>query len=197
MSCSVDLKAYVLGEVNRQEQAACENHLAACPSCRRELEQLNLTRTALLSLPDEEMPQRIAFVSDKVFEPKWWQTMWRSGPAMVFASAALLSTAIFVHAYTRPGPVAAPAAQMDPAQVDRQIEQKVDQRVQAAVTKAVAEVEQRQNAKSAQILAAAEHRYQFQRQADLATAQEIVRLYKNERGRMMVAANYTNIGREQ
>ena len=44
----------------------------------------------MLSLPDEEIPQRIAFVSDRVFEPSWWQTVWRSGPAMGFASAVLL-----------------------------------------------------------------------------------------------------------
>jgi anti-sigma factor RsiW len=87
MSCSsLDLKAYVLGEVDRQEQTACENHLSACAICRQEVEQLSLTRTALLSLADEEIPQRIAFVSDKVFEPKWWQGIWGSGPAMVFAA---------------------------------------------------------------------------------------------------------------
>ena len=192
MSClSVDLKAYVLGEVDRQEQTACENHLAACQSCRQELDQLNLTRSALLSLPDEEIPQRIAFVSDKVFEPKWWQSIWRSGPAMVFASAVLLSSAIFVHAYTRPVPAAAPVAQVDTAQVNRQIEQEVDKRVQASVIKAVAGVEERQDAKSAQILAVAEQRYEFQRRADLVAAQETINLHKNQMGRMLMAANYS------
>ena len=187
MSCSsVDLKAYVLGEVNRQEQTACESHLAACLSCRQEVEQFNLTKTALLSLPDEEIPRRIAFVSDQVFELKWWQSIWRSGPAMVFASALLLSSAIFVHAYTRPIPAAAPAAQID----SRQMQAEVDQRVQAAVTKAVADVEKREDAKSAQILAAAERRYKSEREADRVAAQQIVSLYQNKMGRLLMASNY-------
>jgi len=196
MSCSsLDLKAYVLGEVDRQEQTACENHLSACAICRQEVEQLSLTRTALLSLADEEIPQRIAFVSDKVFEPKWWQGIWGSGPAMVFASAALLSSAIFVHAYSRPASVVAPApvARIDTAQIQAE----VDRRVQAAVAKAVAEVEKRQNAKTAQVLAAAEHRYEFQRQADLAVAQQQISLYRNQLGRLMVAANYPATRGEQ
>jgi anti-sigma factor RsiW len=187
--CSVDLKAYVLGEVDRQEQTACENHLEACSACRQELEQLNLTKAALMSMPDEEIPQRIAFVSDKVFEPKWWQTVWRSGPAMVFASAALLSSAIFVHAFARP---AAPAVAPAPvAQIDTgRIEAEVDQRVQAAVAKAIADVEKREDAKTARILATAEKRYESQRQADLAEAQQTISLVKNQLGRMMYAANY-------
>jgi anti-sigma factor RsiW len=192
MSCSsIDLKAYVLGEANRQEQAACENHVAACAGCREELAQLTLTQTALRSLVDEEIPQRIAFVSDKVFEPKWWQTIWRSGPAMVFASAVLLSSAIFVHAYTRPGPApvvvaGAPVAQ----QVDtRQIE--------AAVAKAVAEVEKREDAKTALALTAAEKRYEFQLRADQVRMQETVNLFQNKMARMLYAANYTSARNEQ
>lgn len=189
MSCSsVDLKAYVLGEVDRQEQAACETHLKACQSCRQELEQLNLTRSALLSLPDEEIPQRIAFVSDKVFEPHWWQTIWRSGPAMVFASAVLLASAIFVHAFTRPVPQTATVALAAVAQIDTE---QVNRQIQAAVAKAVADVEKRQDARDAQVLAAAEKKYEFQRQADLVAAEETIRLYKGQMARMMVAANYS------
>jgi len=77
MSCTwVDVKAYFLGELAASEKSSLEGHLHGCQSCREELERLNLTRTALLSLEDEDVPQRIAFVSDKVFEPRWWQTMW-------------------------------------------------------------------------------------------------------------------------
>jgi anti-sigma factor RsiW len=193
MSCSsIDLKAYVLGEVDRQELAACENHVAACPTCREEMAQLKLTQAALLSLPDEEIPQRIAFVSDKVFEPKWWQTIWRSGPLLGFASALLLSSAIFVHAFTRPVPAAvAPAAV---AQIDTT---RVNQQIEAAVTKAVAAVEKRQDARTAQVLAAAEQRYEFQRRADLVTAQETISLYKNQMARMMYAANYSSARNER
>ena len=100
MSCSSDdLKAYVVGEMTRQERGMVDDHVRGCQSCREELDRLNLTQAALVSLEDEEIPRRIAFVSDRVFEPRWWQTMWRSGPVMGFASAALLAAAILVHGF--------------------------------------------------------------------------------------------------
>jgi N-acetyl-beta-hexosaminidase len=66
----------------------------------------------------------------------------------------------------------------------------LDQRVQAAVTKAVADVEKREDAKSAQILAAAERRYKSEREADRVAAQQIVSLYQNKMGRLLMASNY-------
>ncbi len=191
MSCScVDLKAYVLGEMDRQAADACETHIADCTACREEADRLKLTQSALFSLPDEEIPQRIAFVSDQVFEPRWWQTIWRSGPAMGFASAALLAGAILVSAFTRPAPIAAPVARLDTAAIERRIDEKVAQRVQSAVATAVSAAETRLNSRNAEVLAAAEKRFEFQRHADLVAAQETINLYKNQMGRMMVAANY-------
>ena len=74
MGCSsVDLKAYLLGELDRREKSGVEQHVVACGLCREELDALRSTHAALLSLPEQEVPQRIAFVSDKVFEPHWWQ----------------------------------------------------------------------------------------------------------------------------
>ena len=68
MNCSsVDLKAYFLGETARAEKSSVEDHVRACQGCREELDHLKLTEAALRTLPDEEAPQRIAFVSDKVF----------------------------------------------------------------------------------------------------------------------------------
>src|SRR5579862_1598690 len=106
MSCSIDLKAYAVGELAPREKLAVEDHARACQNCREELDRLNLTRSALASLEDEEIPRRIAFVSDRVFEPRWWQTMWHSGPAMGFASATLVAAAIFAHGFARPVVVA-------------------------------------------------------------------------------------------
>ena len=103
-----------------------EDHVRGCQSCREELDRLNLTRSALASLEDEEIPRRIAFVSDRVFEPRWWQTMWHSGPVMGFASAAVLAAAILVHGFARP-------AAVDTAQIEKQVESQVSARVQAAV----------------------------------------------------------------
>jgi len=55
MSCEVDLKAYVVGEVTRNERGVVEDHVRGCQSCREELDRLNLTRSMLASLEDEEI----------------------------------------------------------------------------------------------------------------------------------------------
>ena len=190
MSCSTfDVKAYFLGDVDRQEKSACESHLAGCAPCREELQRLQLTNAALLSIPDEEIPQRIAFVSDRVFEPRWWQRVWHSGPAMGFASAALLAGAILVHGYTRPAAVNVAAAPVDTAQMERRIDETVNRRVQVAVLKAVGDVEARDAQRSAKLLEAAEKRFDFHRRADLVAAQETIRLYQQQVGRLMYAYN--------
>jgi anti-sigma factor RsiW len=186
MNCSVDVKAFALGEVGDLEKAACEQHLAQCQDCRDEVDRLHLTQSALLALPDEEVPRRIAFVSDRVFEPRWWQTMWRSGPVMGFASAAMLAFAILAHGYVRPAPVfvTAPTAQIDTASIERN----VDKRIQSAVAKAVVEIEAQDAARSAKLLDAAEKRYTVQ-QNTLTAASETIRLYQQQMGRMMYAMN--------
>jgi len=185
MNCSaVDLKAYFLGETAQAGKASLEDHLRTCQACREELDRLKLTETALRSLEDEEVPQRIAFVSDKVFEPRWYQTIWRSGPAMGFASAVLLAAAILVHAYARPVVVAAPA--VDTAR----IEQQVNARVDAAVAQAVTAAEARQVQKTAALLDAAEKRFEAIRQENLLMA----RYYQMEMSRMVVAANQQGAG---
>ena len=83
MSCSpFDLRDFYLKELTDPQQRQVEAHAKDCPACRQELEQLRLTQAALFSLRDEEIPQRIAFVSDPVFEPsraqRWWVAFWGS-----------------------------------------------------------------------------------------------------------------------
>jgi len=186
MSCStVDVKAYFLGELAASEKASVDGHVRACQSCREELERLNLTQAALLSLEQEEVPQRIAFVSDKVFEPRWWQTMWRSGPTMGFASALMLAAAILVHGYSRPV-VQQPAAQtVDTAKIEREVAARVD----AAVAKAVSQTEARQTQQIAKVLDAAEKRIESQRRSDMAVVQQAARYYEQQTARLWVAAN--------
>lgn len=181
MSCSsVDLKAYLLGE----EAGGVEDHLRSCETCNEELERLRATHTAMLALKEEEIPQRIAFVSDKVFEPRWWQTIWRSGPAMGFASAALLAGAILVHGFTRPAPVVTQAA-VNTAEIERQ----VNARMAAVVAKAVSDAESRQSQEFAKRLDVAEKRFEEKRQADMATLQQVTRYYEQQTSRLMVAVN--------
>lgn len=187
MSCSSlnlkpDLKAYFLGEVTRAEKSSVDDHVRACQSCREELDRLKLTDTALRSLVDEDAPQRIAFVSDKVFEPRWYETIWRSGPAMGFASAALLAGAILVHGFSLNGPVRPVAVPtVNTAQIEQRIEREVNIRLDAEVAN--------QHEQMASMLEATEKRYESKRQADLTDVRQAVDYYKNQTARLMMAAN--------
>ena len=179
MSCLIDLKAYVIDELARNERSLVEDHVRGCQSCREELDRLNLTRSALALLEDEEIPRRIAFVSDRVFEPRWWQTMWRSGPVMGFASAVVLAAAILAHGFQ-----ARPAA-VDAAQIEKQVESQMNARVQAAVSQAQA----KQSADFAKVLDATERRFETQRQADLASFQQVDEYYHQKMARLEIASN--------
>ena len=112
-----DWKAYALRELDQDAHRRAETHLMNCSECQEELATLRLTLDTLSTLREEENPRRIAFVSDKVFEPRWWQRVF----SPTFAAGALVAAAILVHGAMRPGQ----------AQVDE------------AVTKAVAQVEAR------------------------------------------------------
>src|SRR5579872_5411064 len=114
MSCSpFELRDYFLQELADPQQRQVEAHIKTCQSCQEELDRLRITEAALFSVRDEEIPQRIAFVSDKVFEPspwrRWWASFWGSTARLGFASAAMLSAAIVVHAFH---PAPAPASRV-------------------------------------------------------------------------------------
>lgn len=93
------LRDYAFDELPHSERAAIEQHVAACSECALELDRLRMTTTALRTLPDREIPQRIAFVSDRVFEPSWFRRFWNSGAQLGFASACLLAVALVVSAW--------------------------------------------------------------------------------------------------
>ena len=169
MSCSpIELRDYFFQELDAAARSRVEAHVRTCPGCREELERLRGTEAALLVLRDEEIPQRIAFVSDKVFEPsrlrRWWQAFWGSSARLGFAAAALLSGAILYSALTRPAPVAsAPAPQVDLARLEASFQARLD--------KALAASEQRQARQTADLLSAAERRFEIER-ASLQVATE-------------------------
>ncbi len=163
MSCSpFDLKDYFLKELPNPQQREVEGHVKGCQVCREELDRLQLTGAALLSLRDEEIPQRIAFVSDKVFEPSpWrrrWAAFWGSAARLGFASAAMLSVALLVSPLVsqlvRPAPVGRvsdpPKASSGVAQIS---DAEIQNRIESAVLKAVAEVDARQTQKTTQLVA--------------------------------------------
>jgi hypothetical protein len=195
MNCSSeDLKGYFLGELASREKASVEDHLHVCQSCREDLDRLKVTQTALLALEEEEVPQRIAFVSDKVFEPRWYETIWRSGPAMGFASAALLAAAILVHGYARPAVAPPIAATVDTAQIEQRIEREVNARLDTVVQKAVSDAEAKQAAEFTKVLDASEARFETRRKADLATIQQAAEYYEKQMNRWLVASNDTRAG---
>ena len=189
MSCSpFDLRDYFLEELTPGERRQVDAHIKKCAACGEELDRLRLTQSALLTVRDEEMPQRIAFVSDPVFEPsplrRAWRAFWGSGARLAFAGAAMLSIAILVSALTRPAPAPAPAA------VDRvALERQFDARLDRAVRKAVAESEERQARKTSQLLAAADRRNEIERKALLMAVEENFDVMRKRLNVMIVASN--------
>jgi anti-sigma factor RsiW len=85
MSCSpFDLRDYFLQELANPQQRQVEAHVKTCAPCREELDRLRITEAALRSMADEEIPQRIAFVSNRLLGAAGWP---RSGtPALAWGS---------------------------------------------------------------------------------------------------------------
>ena len=144
MSCSeIDVRDYFFGET---PEAA--DDVANCPACTAELDQLRAMRGTLLTLREEEPPQRIGFVSDKIFQPspmrRFFANFWMSSARLGFASAAMLSCALLVYA-TRPQPATQVASQAN---------------VNAAVAKAVKTAMSEQEQKTRLLLEASDRKHQ-------------------------------------
>ncbi len=166
MSCAtpalagLDLRDYYFDALSPEEARRVRQHLQSCASCAAEIDQLRITALALRALPDEEMPRRITFVSDKVFEPsplaRWFQAFWLSGARIASLAALVLAAALVIHAY-RPAqvirvvtPAPANAALNSHAGFDRNAMQAA---VDQAVAKAVTQAEIRYDLKLKQVMA--------------------------------------------
>lgn len=184
MSCSpFDLRDYHLKELPEAELRQVESHVRGCAACREELDRLSLTETALLALRDEEIPQRIAFVSDKIFEPspwrRWLAGFWGSAARLGFASAAMLSAALVFHAATRPAPApASVAAKVVSAGLTAA---DVDARIHAAVEGAVASSESRQAARTIRLVSELEQRARDERRMRQVAEWDLDRLERRTR----------------
>jgi len=168
MSCSpFDLRDYFFGELPEEGRRQVDLHTRSCAACREELNQLRSTQAVLLSAPDEEIPQRIGFVSDRVYEPsavlRWWRAFWGSAPRLGFASAAVLSAAILVFAFHRPGPVILATPPVNVAKLQADFSRQMNE----AVEKAVAASDARHEQRTAELLAAATKRFDARREADI------------------------------
>ena len=193
MNCSpFDIKDYFLKELPDASRRPVEDHLRTCAACREELDRLRLTEAALFALRDEEIPQRIGFVSDEVFEPapwrRWWGALWGSAARLGFASAAMLTVAILVHAFVHPAPVirlaASPAvtiASISPAEVQNMI--------QAAQARSERESDAR-HAEQTQKLVADSLRAKEQDRKMLAQAEELKRYFERTDGARKVNEYY-------
>jgi anti-sigma factor RsiW len=142
MSCSpFDLKDYFLKELPTPQALQVEEHIHGCPGCREELDRLRLTEVALFSLRDEEIPQRIAFVSDKIFEPspirRWFSTFWGSAARLGFASAAMLSAALVFSSVNKPAPATGPDRVVIKEVATGPSQEEIQAKIDAAVAKAV------------------------------------------------------------
>lgn len=165
MKCGdFDPRDLALGELAGARREEAERHVEQCEACLARVEEVRLMVSALRLSPDREIPRRIAFVSDPVFELSWWRRFWRSGPQLGFASAALLAAAIVTHGFMRP---AAPAAEVAlDKRVAEEVARRLPEAVEAAVDRAVdarvktlmAGIEQRVEAIDKTRLAALERR---------------------------------------
>ena len=180
---NIDLKDYVFGELSAAERREVEAACAADPALREELARLQVTQSALFSLREEELPRRIAFVSDKVFEPKWWQVWLNSGPRMAFASAALLAAAIVFHGTAVPAAAPVAPVAMDQAAFEKRIQEEVTRVLPAALEKA----EQRHRTQLASAIKEAEGKYQKLRQEDQMNMEASYSLFREKQAAMMVS----------
>lgn len=151
-------------------------HLRNLPS--EETERLETTLAALRSVPDEEIPQRIAFVSDKVFEPKWWQRF----PVWGLASAAMLSFAVLAHGMMM-RPVRSNIA-IAPVMDTADLEAKFNQRLETALQKAQTENDARLKA----AVAETRERMEFDHRATMLEVQENYELMRKQMSRMYMAS---------
>jgi hypothetical protein len=169
MKCpNFDWTGYALEELAREERQRHAAHLAVCAGCREELAALEATTALLVQAPAPEPPRRIAFVSDPVLEPKWWERWLGAGPKWTFAGAAALAGAILAHGWMmRP---AAPALTAHAAQIEQRVAEEVARRlpaaVDSAVTRVVNEMKTAQQTEMAKVSESLEKRWSGQRQSD-------------------------------
>jgi anti-sigma factor RsiW len=186
-----DLRDYAFDELADNDRSSLEQHLTVCADCTAELDRLRLTAAALRAIPDREIPQRIAFVSDRVFEPspvaRFFGGIWNSAARLGFASACILAPALVILAYHRPIEIrnAAPAADLAQRPVSNSGDIKAQ--IDAAVASAHAQDEQLIKAE----LESADRRHAREHRALLATMQEDLDVMQKRLGAYTLASAET------
>lgn len=166
------VRDYAFDELAPAERKSMEQHFVSCAGCAAELDRLRLTTAALRVIPDVEVPRRIAFVSDKVLEPKqsWWAAFWNSGARLGFASACVMAAALTFFAAHRQPEVRTivQTASASQAQIDSAIAKAVSEAVEkthaddARLTQAALDsVDAKYEAKQQELLVNLQQSYQY------------------------------------
>jgi anti-sigma factor RsiW len=186
------LRDYAFDELPAGDRPSMEQHIAACADCAAELDQLRVTTAALRIIPDREIPQRIAFVSDKVFAPsaaaRFFGAFWNSAARLGFASACILGGALMVSAYHRPAEIRT-VVQTAGSQID------VTKAVNDAVAQAVAKV----RTEDAQVTKSALEAVERKDEAEHRTLLEAVTVLQDRlnTGTLLASADYPAGGARQ
>ena len=180
-----ELHDYFFGEIDAAAQAALEQRLADSPALREDLRRLEMTTTALRSLPGEEPPQRIAFVSDKVFQPSWGARVrgWMASAGPVLASAALSGLVVFT-VMDRRAPIAPAIKTIEVVKAPSQNAGEV----RALIASAVSAAEARSVEKTRALLAEADRRHDLERKQLLLDVQDTVTYMQKKMNVMQVAS---------
>ena len=181
-----ELNDYAFDELEPESRRSLEQHIAACPECASQLVQLRLTTAALRALPDVEAPQRIAFISDKVFAPspvaRWFSSFWNSAARLGFASACVLAIAIVVFSANR-HPAAPPPQTAD-----------YTSQINDAVKKAVAAVRDEDAHTTRALLEAADRKHQQEHRALMVAVQENLTLLQKRYSTFSMLASADRAG---
>jgi len=157
---------------------------------------------SLFTLREEEIPQRIAFVSDKIFEPspvrRWFSAFWGSAGRLGFASAAMLSAAlIFSSLNTAKTPAPAPeksrGASVQPIAdaplTEKQMQERIDAAVAVALEKALTDSKD-----ATRLIADLRRENQAATSQLLRVADELDTYHRREQNRVRAIANVPNSG---
>ena len=181
------VRDYAFDELVPADRQSMEKHMASCVDCATELDRLRLTTAALRVLPDVEVPRRIAFVSDKVLEPKqrWWAAFWNSGARLGFAAACVLSAGlVFASAHRQPqGRTIVQTASASQAQLDAAVSKAVSQAVEktraddARLTQAALDaVDAKYETKQRELMVSLQQSYEYMRKQSQSAEKVLYRI---------------------
>jgi hypothetical protein len=183
------LRDYAYDELAGDDRRAIEQHLTACAECALELDRLRITTAALRTLPDREIPRRIAFVSDRVFAPSalstWFGRFWNSGPRLGFASACVLAAALVIFAYHRPASEVRTVVQTASAPSAADVSKQVNE----AVAKAIAQVRMEDAKMTEAALALSDKKHEEEHRALLVAVGENMAVMQKRLNTWTIASN--------